>query len=346
MLLMSREPFRLVNAFPETYSKLCISCKHFPVVEAHVGLMEHIHHLSYALDTKMDTTDENHMGGMQMEIEIKQSVENDSHVRLSDEVNEHLSVSEGPSSSCHDERLRSRPRLQSTKSFPPYSQCIGGLGEDDEWDSELSSEPINTCQLDTKEVKAEETQGVEKKEDIELTARCARETMKAKWRLRRKERSGGSYDANIDGWERGRWSGKRRVEETRKERKHDEEEREGGLNSQWKHWRGRDSSNEKRRQEDEEEERKLSPITAVETEDKGSGETTPDGKDDDIEELPGTTLQWSSSHPILSKFLHSSSTSSCSSINLSSAESDEVFSEGEDVASKRKTFRKVRHKHR
>uniref|UniRef100_A0A8P4KJU1 Kinase n=1 Tax=Dicentrarchus labrax TaxID=13489 RepID=A0A8P4KJU1_DICLA len=38
----------------------------------------------------------------------------------------------------------------------------------------------------------------------------------------------------------------------------------------------------------------------------------------------------------------SSSTSSCSSINLSSAESDDVFSEGEDASSKRRAFKKCR----
>ncbi|XP_047441328.1 inositol-trisphosphate 3-kinase B [Mugil cephalus] len=303
--------------------------------------MEQTRHLISAVDTEMDTIDGNHIDGMQMEIEIKQSGENDSCSR-SDEMHEQLSISEGPSRSCHGDIARSRPKLQSTKSFPPYNQCIGGLGEDSEWDSELSSEPANACQMNTSEVKPEEIPGDEKKGDKGLTARCSREAMKAKWRMRRKERSGGSYDANTDGWERGRWSGKRRVEKTEKERKHDDEDREGEPNSQWKHWRGRKSSSEKGRKEDEEEERKLSPITAVETEDKDIVEMMLESNDEDVDELPETTLQWSSSHPILSKLLHSSSTSSCSSMNLSSAESDEVFSEGEDAASKRKTFRKCR----
>ncbi|KAM9414007.1 uncharacterized protein ACWYII_025553 [Salvelinus alpinus] len=53
---------------------------------------------------------------------------------------------------------------------------------------------------------------------------------------------------------------------------------------------------------------------------------------------------WSPSpHPILSKMLmHSSVSSSASSFNCSSAESDEVFSEGEDTASKRSTMRRCR----
>ncbi|KAM9356686.1 uncharacterized protein ABDE67_004267 [Symphorus nematophorus] len=83
----------------------------------------------------------------------------------------------------------------------------------------------------------------------------------------------------------------------------------------------------------------------VEAETKARGETP---EDEEAEELQGmressTTLQWSSPHPILSKLMHSSSsTSSCSSVNLSSAESDEVFSEGEDAGSKRRAFRKCR----
>ncbi|XP_034400152.1 inositol-trisphosphate 3-kinase B [Cyclopterus lumpus] len=51
------------------------------------------------------------------------------------------------------------------------------------------------------------------------------------------------------------------------------------------------------------------------------------------------THQWSTPHPILSKLLQSSSTSS---VNFSSAESDDVFSEGEDVGSRRRAFRKSR----
>uniref|UniRef100_A0A674CHU9 Kinase n=1 Tax=Salmo trutta TaxID=8032 RepID=A0A674CHU9_SALTR len=53
---------------------------------------------------------------------------------------------------------------------------------------------------------------------------------------------------------------------------------------------------------------------------------------------------WSPSpHPILSRMLmHSSVSSSASSFNCSSAESDEVFSEGEDTASKRSTMRRCR----
>uniref|UniRef100_A0A3B3ZMV0 Seipin n=1 Tax=Periophthalmus magnuspinnatus TaxID=409849 RepID=A0A3B3ZMV0_9GOBI len=53
--------------------------------------------------------------------------------------------------------------------------------------------------------------------------------------------------------------------------------------------------------------------------------------------------QRSSPHPILSKLLHSSTSSSCSSMCASSGESDEVFSDGEGAVSKRKMFKKVMH---
>ncbi|XP_074505740.1 inositol-trisphosphate 3-kinase A [Sebastes fasciatus] len=266
-------------------------------------------------------TDDNHMD---METENKRTMDIDFSAGLSDETHQHLTASEGPSSSCKRTRVRSRPTLQSTKSFPPYSQCIGGLGEDE--DNELNSESSNVM----KDERTEVFQGTERKEDFELKARCARDEVKAKWRMRRKERIGGSYEGDPDGCERARWKDK---------------EREGGANSVWKRWRGRNSSFEIERKEDEE--RKRCPVSAAEGEDEGSGET-PERKDEEAEELPGmiegsTAHPWSSPHPILSRLLHSSSStssSSCSSINLSSAESDEVFSEGEDVGSKRRAFRK------
>uniref|UniRef100_A0A3Q2WSR2 Kinase n=1 Tax=Haplochromis burtoni TaxID=8153 RepID=A0A3Q2WSR2_HAPBU len=195
-----------------------------------------------------------------------------------------------------------------------------------------------------KEDKTEELQSTERNE--ELTTRPPRDWLKAKWKLRRKERSGGSFEVDADSCERGRWSGKRRVEETEKKEEFnddDDDDDEGCANAEGKHWRGRNSSFEKVRKEEEEDEDGRSTISAVEGDTKSSRETP---KRNDEEELPGvtegsTTQQWSSPHPILSKLLHSS-TSSSSSLNLSSAESDEVFSEGEDAGSKRKTFRKVR----
>lgn len=280
--------------------------------------------------SKMDMTDDNHIEGMEMETENWQTMDNDFTVRLSDETHQHLTFSEVRSSSCKMVKVRSRPRLESTKSFPPYSQCIGGLGED----NELNSESSNVMREDKNDV----VQGTERKEDFELNARCARDMVKAKWRMRRKERLGGSYEVDADGWERARWSGKRRVEETARESEPEDEEREGALNSEWKHWRGKHSSFEIERKEEEDEERRTSPFSTAEGESEGSGKT-PEGNDEEAE--GSTTHQWPSPHPILSKLLHSS-TSSCSSINFSSAESDEVFSEGEDVDSKRRSFRKVR----
>ncbi|XP_036934048.1 inositol-trisphosphate 3-kinase A [Acanthopagrus latus] len=308
--------------------------------------MEQIHHLRSTLDPKMDVTDDNHVEGMKMETDSKQTMDNDSPAGLSEETHQNVTIREGPSSSCGRLRVRSRPKLQSTKSFPPYSQCIGGLGEDGEQDNMTAHHPNLRHDGTMKEGVNESVQGTERKEDFEFNARCARGEVRAKWRTRRRERLGGSYEVDPDGWESTRWSGKRRVEETESDREHDDEEREGGTNREWKLWRSKNSSFEIEAKEEEDEERKRSPVsTAVEGENKSSRETP---EVEEAEELPGivegpTAHQWSSPHPILSKILQSSSTSSSSSsINLSSAESDEVFSEGEDAVSRRRTFRKSR----
>jgi len=317
-----------VNVLPETYSKLCFSCKHFPVVQAHVVLMEQNHHLCSKRDTNMDTSDDSHMETMGMETE-----DADSCSRLSDETLQHLLISEQPSGSCKVVRERFRPKLQTTKSFPPYSQCIGGLGDDEEF-KEINSESNVVYQPNVREGGYEETKGTERKAD--LTTRCSREGVKAKWRSRRKERSEGSFEITTEGLERGRSSGKRRVEESGKESDKDDEKRGAGTSNEGKHWRGRSSGFEKSK---EEEDRKRSLSSAVVEENSSRGETL-EGKD---EEADGMTEGSTQPHPILSRLLYSSSTSSSSSsINLSSAESDEVFSEGEDAASKRSSFRKVR----
>ncbi|XP_071314242.1 RNA polymerase-associated protein CTR9 homolog [Trachinotus anak] len=300
------------------------------------------------MDTKTDTAGENHIEERKMEIQHKKTMDNDFSAKLSDETHQHLTISEGPSSSCRKVRVRSRPKLQLAKSFPPYSQCIGGLGDDEEKNNELNSVtsiPHQQHQHDEviQEDRNEVVQDTEKKEVNELTTRSARDEVRAKWRVRRRERLGGSCEADTDRWEKGRWSGKRRVEETGGETTHDDSGRVGDTSSQWKHWRSTNSSFETEGKEEGGEERRRSN-SAAEGENEGSGESV-EGKDGDAEELRGasSTRQWSSPHPILSKLLHSSSsTSSCSSINLSSAESDEVFSEGEDAGKKRKTFRKCR----
>ncbi|XP_061582325.1 inositol-trisphosphate 3-kinase A [Cololabis saira] len=274
----------------------------------------------------MDNADENHMEKMETETGETSS-------RLSDEMNHHMSVGEGPSSSCSGIRGTFRPKLKTTKSFPPYSQCIGGLGEDGDSDEELNPELVVASTSNEGGGKQEDTQGTERK--AVQTAECSWEGLKAKWRTRRKERLGGSYDVEREGWARGRWSGKR-LETFGKESEHDDQKREGVENNEGNHWRT--SSFEKRKKE-EEKERKPSPIPGVQGENNGSVETA-EGKDEDAEEM---TDGMPHRHPVLSKLLHSSSTSSsCSSISFSSAESDEVFSEGEDAALKRKNFRKSR----
>lgn len=306
--------------------------------------MEQLNHLRSTLETKMDITDENHMDEMKMEIETNQTVDNDFSAGLYDETHKQLTISERPFSSCRKVRVRSRPTLQSTKSFPPYSQCIGGLGGDEEQDNVLNSE-FSTTQDPSlinndmmRDDGNEVVHGTERKEDFEMNARCTRNDMKAKWRMRRRERLGDGYKVDPEGWESARWSGKRRVEETERERKHDDKQREGGTNGERKHCKGRNLSLEiERKEEVKDEELKRSPNSAAEGENKGRRKTP---RDEEAEELPGIR---EIPHPILSKLLYSSSsTSSCSSINLSSAESDEVFSEGEDAGSKRRTFRKVR----
>ncbi|MED6241098.1 hypothetical protein ATANTOWER_027296, partial [Ataeniobius toweri] len=260
------------------------------------------------------------MEGINMEIE-----DNDSCTGLSDQTNQHLLISDEPSSSCTEVRGRFRPRLQATKSFPPYSQCIGGLGEDEDWDNDLDSESLISHLSNAKE----ETP-VEVHEWVN-TAKYSREVLRARWRSRRKDKLGGSFDVGTDGCERGRWSGKRRVEDSGTPGKHDNKERDEG-----KHWRGRSSCLKRSENNEEKEDRKTSPTTAsqenscsVETIERQNEEA------DDVTEPSGHR------HPILSKLLHSSTSSSCSSLNLSS-ESDEVFSDVEDTVSKRKTFRKCR----
>ncbi|KAK5896944.1 hypothetical protein CesoFtcFv8_010054 [Champsocephalus esox] len=284
-----------------------------------------VHTYALTLDREMDVmTDDNYMEGMEMETENNPTMDTDFS---SDKTYQHLTIREGTSSSCRRVKVRSRPRLQSTKSFPPYSQCIGGLGEDGDGDDELS-QSSDVMREDRNDV----CQGTER--NIELIPRCARDEVKEQWRMRRKERVGGRGE-DTDGLER--WSGNRRVEE---KSECEDKEMEGGTNSKWQHCRGRNCSFEI---EEVDEERK----TSSEGENEGSGESQ-ERRDGEAEELIGikegsTTHQWSSPHPILSKLLHSSSsTSSSSSINFSSAESDEVFSEGEDVGSKRRAFRKSR----
>ncbi|CAJ1058732.1 inositol-trisphosphate 3-kinase B-like isoform X2 [Xyrichtys novacula] len=256
--------------------------------------------------------------------ETKIQVEN----RIPDQ---HLSLDEDPPSSCRKVRMRFRPKLQSTKSFPPYSQCIGGLGEDEDSgsdsESKLAHQPSDsTINMDGSQA----VESIERKEEFESHRKCAMEEVKAKWRTRRRERLGGSFDT--ERLESAKWSIKKRVDEPEEEKNFDNDKMEG---EEWKRCVGG-----KRDKEDEV--RKRPSLLAVQREDEEGSRETPEA-----EEMPGITegsspQQWTSPHPILSKLLHSSSSSSCSSISLSTEESDDVFSEGEDAISKRKTLRKCR----
>ncbi|XP_029965258.1 inositol-trisphosphate 3-kinase B-like [Salarias fasciatus] len=251
-----------------------------------------------------------------MEIEPEETGE-DSSTR--DPTLQHLLISQEPLSGC---RVRSRSKLQTTKSYPPYSQCIGGLGEDG--DSRLDSELSDAFQPSgrhTKEENHEEIKGAEKKEDFSLIARSTRNDVKAKWRSRRKEKSRKSQEDDDGSYEREWWNGGKGAKATGKERQSCcGESGENGEILSFDEYK---------------DERRGCPA-----------ERGVEEKEEEAEENPGmmqdpTSQVWSSPHPILSRLLHSStSSSSCSSINLSSAESDNVFSEEEDAATKRKTFRK------
>ncbi|KAL6117376.1 uncharacterized protein ACO6RY_15175 [Pungitius sinensis] len=279
----------------------------------------------------MDTADQNPAGGT--ETHSQPTVDEDFSAALSDEMHQQMTIGENPSGSGRRPRVRSRPRLKSTKSFPPYSQCIGGLGEDGDGDGPINPDPSDGTRKHENPV----ARGTEGREHFELSAKRARDEAKAKWRMRRKERLWGSHEADTDGWERARWSGKRSVEGSG-----GETECVLSPKSSWKHWRGRNGK------EEQDGERKMSPVAAAEVEEeeeeeegKEGGVETPEGEGEEAEQVAGMR-EWSSPHPILSKLLQVSSTSSCSSVNFSSAESDEVFSEGEDVGSKRMAFRKCR----
>ncbi|XP_071387017.1 inositol-trisphosphate 3-kinase A-like [Centroberyx affinis] len=291
----------------------------------------------------MDAVKDHYMEGEEKEEENEIANESDDvSVGLSDETLRQLTLGEGPPGGCR--RARARPTLRSTKSFPPYSQCIGGLGEEGERENEMQPSPEEVrlhaeAHLRSEEVKSEEVQlvqgrsGAERREDVETSARRAREELRAKWRGRRRERLGGSHEADMEGWERReRWSGERRTEEARGG------EGSEGADGKGKQQIGRESVNSGT-EGAEGEERKSSDSLEVEGEREGGGKKGTKGEGPP-RKREGSSNQWSTPHPILSKLLHSSSSSSTSSINLSSAESDEVFSEGEDAGSKRKTFRK------
>lgn len=286
--------------------------------------MERIHHCHRTVDSAIEMSDDDCNQGVKMNTENKQSMEKDFPAGLSDEINQCVTNAR-PSCSSRI-KMHPRPRLKTTKSFPPYSQCIGGLGEDREWDNMIAQCSSNRHEKEDKEELVPEA---ERKDDFEFNARCARENMKEKWR--RREGPGASYEVDSGSWE----CRNETDEESEEEREHVKRERDKEGKGRWRHCRGRNSRDVKRKDDVE----RSSPKSAVEGETGEGGETS---KDELLTEGPASH-QWPIPHPILCKLLHSSSTSSsCSSMSLSSAESDEVFSDKEDAVSKRRTFRKVR----
>ncbi|CAB1325070.1 unnamed protein product [Coregonus sp. 'balchen'] len=233
---------------------------------------------------------------------------------------------------------------------------------------------------------------VEKEEgsesEIVKDSRMSRRSVKERWRLRKRERLGGSMPAaKTEGWEkmerRKRWSGSGRM------RKMEEEEgmQDGGVLNEWSEERKsaeQTGVKETERIGDREIDREGTGDREIDREGTGDreidregtgdreidregtgdgamkgersgdrkteGESVRDrGKDGEKEGASSLSSEgscseppWSASpHPILSRMLmHSSVSSSSSSFNCSSAESDEVFSEGEDTASKRSTMRR------
>lgn len=188
---------------------------------------------------------------------------------------------------------------------------------------------------------------------------------KERWRLRKRERLGGSMPAaKTEGWEkmerRERWS------ESRRMRKMEEEEgmQDGGvLNERSEERKSAEEIGDKETERigDREIDREGTGDREMEVESAGDrkmeGEHAGDSKmegesvrdrEKDGEKEGASSLSsegsWSPSpHPIFSRMhMHSSVSSSSSSFNCSSAESDDVFSEGEDTASKRSTMRRVR----
>lgn len=269
--------------------------------------MEETHHRPTIMDSKMDMTDE----------EVKmETLGDDFSAGAPVEMHQHP-ANEGPSCSHRKIVGSSRPRLKSTKSFPPYSQCIGGIGEGSDKCDNVPDSQLSTVHHAS--FRNELGQSMKRKEDFKKNA-------KAKWKMRR-GRLDRSWEIDSSRWER--------EENSVREREHDDKERDG------KHYSVRNSSMEIEKKEDEEKMRCL--LSAVEGENDGS-EGTP--KDEEAEEMLGvregpTAQESPSPHPILSKILQSSSTSSCSSINLSSGESDDIFSEGEDAERKKRMLKKV-----
>lgn len=224
-------------------------------------------------------------------------------------------------------KIRATPRLshQSTKSFPPYSELMGGIGDDsdEEWDQ------ISQCsspRYDEEGEKELDEMSERKKNDSDFNPRFAKARRGAKWG--KWKRLGTSYEG--DSW---KWECINKTDEDSKlegQRNKREVEEEG----KWRRSREQNLSQDIKRDHVE----RRSPESAL------CQETSKDEEDDKPpEETDSSSAHHPIPHPILSKLLHSTSSSSNSStMSLSSAESDDVFSDKEDAVSKRTVFRKVR----
>lgn len=260
------------------------------------------------------------MQGVKISTENKQTTKNQFPTGLSNEVNHPMTgILTTP-----------RLRLQSTRSFPPYNEYRGGFGEDSvkEWDmvSQCSS-----SRHDEEGEKELDQPSEGKNTHSEFNRRFAKGNRRAKWG--RWKRQNASYEA--DSW---RWECSNK--------KDDDSKQEGQLGERnvdegckWRQLQPRELNLGQDIRGDDVERR--CPESAL------CQETSKNKEDDEPSERTESfsTHQRPVPHPILSKFLHSTSSSSSSStLGPSSAESDEVFSDKEDATSKRTTFRKVRTK--
>lgn len=277
--------------------------------------MEQIHHCQSRRDPKTEMSGEDHMQGIKTSTEDKQ-LKNKFPARLSNEA----------SHSTTGIQAIPRPRLQSTKSFPAYSEQRGGVGEDSvkEWDmiSQCSSPRYH------EEGEKELAQPSERKNtNCEFNRRFAKANRRAKWG--RCERLETSYKA--DSW---RWECSGRNDDDYKQ-EGQLGERDVEEEGKWRQPRELNLSQDIRK--DDVERRCPESALCLETFQKGEDDEPPEKTES------SSTHQCPIPHPVLSKFLHSTSSfANSSTLGLSSAESDEVFSDKEDAISKRATFRKVR----
>lgn len=277
--------------------------------------MEQIHHCHRRRNPKSEMSGDDHMQGIKINTENKQTTKKDFPAGLSNEANHCLA------------RIRTIPRLrlQSTKSFPPYSECIGGIGDDsdEEW------EKISQCsspRYDEEGEKELDQPSERKKNDCEFNTSFAKANRRAKWG--QWERLGTSYEADSWTWE----CINKKDQDSKQEGQHNKRDVE--EEGKWRQSREQNLSQDIKRDDVE----RRSPESAL------CQETSKDEEDDEPPvEAESSSTHHPVPHPILSKLLHSTSSSSNSStMSLSSAESDEVFSDKEDAVSKRTAFRKVR----